>query len=177
MFIKVSQRGWTLGRWRHWTVEVVIQWFQDRNCLWLQGNLFLLHETTDHSQGSHGNCFSHLVPYRVDLTKIIYISLLKNEEAHKILEIPAWSLEFEYFRMYLLARVLQDLEAMADEFRETGLLNFTVVLGCRTVHDYKLPQDTQVQLCPLYIEQLEKKKKTAHAHVRDGHYGDLLYVE
>lgn len=76
--------------------------------------------------------------------------------------------------MYLLARVLQDLEAVVDEFRETGLLNFTVVLGCRTVHDYKLPQDTQVQLGPLDIEQLEKKK--AHTHFRDGHYGDLLYV-
>lgn len=56
--------------------------------------------------------------------------------------------------MYLLVRVLQDVEAVVDEFREIALLNFTVVLGCRTVHNYKLPQDTQVQLCPLYIEQL-----------------------
>lgn len=35
-----------------------------------------------------------------------------------------WGLKF----LYLLARLLQDLEAVLDEFREIDLLHFTAVL-------------------------------------------------
>lgn len=72
--------------------------------------------------------------------------------------IPAWRAEFYCFMLYLLACFLQDLEAVTDEFWEIVLLNVMAVPWCRTVHDHQLLQDTQVQLCPLDVIQLENKE-------------------
>lgn len=80
--------------------------------------------------------------------------MLNNQATRLIYEIPTWGLEFEYFTLYLLLWFLQDLEAVINEFREIGLLNCFAMLWCRTVHDHQLPQDTQIQLCPLHIKQL-----------------------
>lgn len=175
-FIEVSQRKQTLGGRRQWIVEVVIQWFQDRNGLWSHANHFLLCKTTYGSQGCHSNRSSHLVCHRVELV-IEQQSALNNQASKPIYDIPDWWLTREYFALYLLARVLQDLDAVLDEFREIGLLNFTMVLWCRIVHDHQLPQDTQIQLCPLHITQLYQrtttKKTPAQVQVRASHKGRL----
>lgn len=60
--------------------------------------------------------------------------------------------------VYLLTWFLQALETVIDDFREIVLLNFTAVVRYRMVHDHQLMEDTQVQLCSLYIAQLSQNK-------------------
>lgn len=51
---------------------------------------------------------------------------------------------------------------MTDELWEIALLNVMAVLWCRSVHDHQLLQDTQVQLCPLDVIQLENKETSTY---------------
>lgn len=83
----------------------------------------------------------------------------------------------ECFFFYLLTWFLQNLEAVLDEFGEIGELDFILLLWFRIKDEQQLPQDAQIQLCPLHIKHLGTKKQTNNFSIL--HFktlgGDIAY--